>query len=185
MSIAQPIGQTFKVDTYGGCFLTRIDLFFAFKDENLPVWVEIRNVDAGQPGRLLLPHSRKVLEPNQVNLNTTDGTTPTEFIFDSPVYVQDGKEYAIVVRTNSMDYRIWTSQMGEIDIASGGLIDTQPELGVLFKSSNNSTWTSAQMEDIKFTLYKAVFPLDFTGKVSLLDSKIFKVLALSLISVPS
>jgi len=170
MSIAQPIGQTFKVDTYGGCFLTKVDLFFAFKDENLPVWVEIRNVDAGQPGRLLLPHSRKVLEPNQVNLNTTDGTTPTEFIFDSPVYVQDGKEYAIVVRTNSVDYRIWTSQMGEIDIASGGLIDTQPELGVLFKSSNNSTWTSAQMEDIKFTLYKAVFPLDFTGKVSLQNS---------------
>jgi len=170
MAIAQPIAQTFKVDTFGGCFITRVDLYFAFKDENLPVWVELRNSVGGQPGRLLLPHSRKVLEPSDININQTDGSTPTTFVFDSPVYVQDGKEYAFVVRTNSVDYRIWTSQMGEIDIATGTLIDTQPELGVLFKSSNNSTWTSAQMEDIKFTLYKAVFPLDFRGTVSLTNS---------------
>lgn len=170
MSMPQPIGQTFKVDTYGGCFLTAVELYFAYKDENLPVWVEIRNTIAGQPGRMMLPHSRKVLEPDQINLNTTDGTTSTLFRFDSPVFVQEGKEYALVVRTNSTDYRIWTSQLGEIDLSTGSLIDTQPELGVLFKSSNDSTWASAQMEDMKFTLYKAKFPLEVEGVVTLNNS---------------
>ena len=74
MSMPQPIGQTFKVDTYGGCFLTAVELYFAYKDENLPVWVEIRNTIAGQPGRVMLPHSRKVLEPIDINLNTVSYT---------------------------------------------------------------------------------------------------------------
>jgi len=159
MSATNPLAQTFRVNTTGGCFLTKLDLFFAYKDENIPVFVEIRNTIAGTPGNMLIPHSRKVLEPNFVNLNTTDGTTPTTFVFDSPVYVQEGKEYAIVIRTKSTNYRIWTSELGEIDIATGTLIDTQPELGVLFKSSNDSAWQSAQMQDVRFKLYKAVFPL--------------------------
>ena len=166
-NIAQPLGQTFKVESFGGCFITKVDLFFAFKDENLPVWVELRDTIAGAPGRVLIPHSRKVLEPVDININTTNGTTPTTFVFDSPVYLQDGKEYALVVRTNSVDYRIWTSQMGEIDLSTGGLIDTQPELGVLYKSSNNSSWESAQMEDIKFTLYNAKFPLATPAQIEL------------------
>ena len=40
----QPLGQTFKVSTIGGSFLTAVDLFFAFKDPNIPIWCEIRNV---------------------------------------------------------------------------------------------------------------------------------------------
>ena len=73
-SQVQPLAQTFKNDTIGGCFLTSLDLFFAFKDPNLPIWVEIRNVGAGAPGQVVLPHSRKVLEPTQVNENLEDGT---------------------------------------------------------------------------------------------------------------
>jgi len=155
----QPLAQTFKIDAIGGVFLTSVNLFFAAKDTAVPVWIEIRNTIAGTPGNMLIPHSRKVLEPNFVNLNTTDGTTLTTFVFDSPVYVQEGKEYAIVIRTKSTNYRIWTSELGEIDIATGTLIDTQPELGVLFKSSNDSAWQSAQMQDVRFKLYEAVFPL--------------------------
>ena len=33
----QPLGQTFKVSTIGGSFLTAVDLFFAFKDPNIPI----------------------------------------------------------------------------------------------------------------------------------------------------
>ena len=39
-----PLAQTFIVDQEGGCFVTKIDLFFQEKDENLPVRVEIREV---------------------------------------------------------------------------------------------------------------------------------------------
>jgi len=153
----QPLGQTFKIDSQGGCFITSVQLYFAYKDEASPVWVELRNVVAGAPGQRVLPPSRKVLEPSLVQTNSTDGTTPTKFLFDSPIYVQEGQEYAIVVLTKSQNYRIWTAQMGEIDVYSGGVVASQPALGVLYKSSNGSSWTPTQNEDLKFTLNRAFF----------------------------
>ncbi len=163
----QPLGQTFKASSIGGSFLTGIDLYFHSKDPNIPIWVEIRNVIAGAPGQRVLPHSRKVLEPDSVNLDAENGNIPTSFIFDSPVYVQEGQEYAIVVMTKSQDYRIWTAQQGELDVLTGGVISTQPALGVLYKSSNDSAWTPVQNEDLKFTLFKASFDYAVSGTVEL------------------
>ena len=153
----QPLGQTFKIDSQGGCFITSVQLYFAYKDEATPVWVELRNVVAGAPGQRVLPHSRKVLEPSLIQTNNIDGTTPTKFTFDSPVFVQEGQEYAIVILTKSQNYRVWTAQMGEIDIYTGGVVSSQPALGVLYKSSNGSSWTPTQNEDLKFTLNRAFF----------------------------
>ena len=78
-----PLAQTFIVDQEGGCFVTKIDLFFQAKDENLPVRVEIREVINGYPGPRVLPFGRKVLEPSDVNLSD-NATTATTFTFDSP-----------------------------------------------------------------------------------------------------
>ena len=64
-----PLAQTFKVDEDAGCFITSVDLFFAIKDKNLPVWVEIRTVVNGYPGKKLLPLGRKVLEPGDINVD--------------------------------------------------------------------------------------------------------------------
>ena len=167
VSAVQPLGQTFKVSTIGGSFLTAVDLFFAYKDPNIPVWVELRNVIAGAPGQRVLPHSRKVLEPVNINTDENNGTVASRFTFDSPVYVQEGQEYAIVVMTKSQDYRIWTAQMGELDVPTGAVIASQPALGVLYKSSNDSAWTPVQNEDLKFTLYKASFNYTISGTVEL------------------
>ena len=46
-------------------------------------------------------------------------------------------------------------------------VSEQPASGVLFKSANMSTWEPDQMEDIKFTLKKAVFDTSATGTVTL------------------
>ena len=62
--------------------------------------------------------------------------------------------------TQSLDYRLWISELGQVDVSGGNrLVSRQPYLGVLFKSQNNSTWSAVQSEDMKFTLYRA----DFTG----------------------
>ena len=50
---ADPLAQTFIVTETGGCFLTKLDLYFAAKDNTLPVWVEVRNVVNGYPGKKL------------------------------------------------------------------------------------------------------------------------------------
>ena len=45
--------------------------------------------------------------------------------------------------TNSLNYKVWISGLGETDVSgSNRIISTQPHLGSLFKSQNNTTWSS-------------------------------------------
>ena len=56
----------------------------------------------------------------------TQSTTPTHFGFDYPVYLQNDTEYALVIETDSIDYELWSSKLGETDIATSTVITTQP-----------------------------------------------------------
>ena len=80
-----PLAQTFLVTETGGCFLTKLDLYFAQKDNTLPVWVEVRNVVNGYPGKKLLPFGRKVLEPSDVNVDANTGTVQQHLLL-TPQY---------------------------------------------------------------------------------------------------
>ena len=162
-----PLAQTIMCDKEGGMFITSVDIFFSHKDTSLPVWVEVRSVVNGYPGAEILPFSVKSLTPAEVNTNTVDGTTATKFTFNSPVYLRQDLEYAIVVASDSPEYRIWISRLGEIDIGGSRAISTQPTLGSLFKSQNASTWTASQFEDMKFTLRRAVFDITKTAAITL------------------
>ena len=42
-----------------------------------------------------------------------DASVPTSFVFDSPVYLQDGTEYAIVLIANSIKYYVYTAKVGQ------------------------------------------------------------------------
>jgi hypothetical protein len=166
--VHDPLAQTFMVAEDGGCFITEVDIFFAAKDTALPAWVEIRNVVNGYPGPKVLPFGRKVLEPADINIDSSTAATATSYTFDSPVYVQEGIEYCVVVMSDSLDYRLWISQMGEIDVGgTNRIVSKQPHLGVLFKSQNNTTWNSVQQQDMKFTLKKAVFDTTAGGIITL------------------
>ena len=168
-----PLAQTFDVGDPNGLFLTSIDLFFSTKDEELPCSVEIRTVEIGTPTTTIIPLSKKELLPGNINVST-DASVPTRFTFDSPIYLEGGgKEYAIVVVSPSTEYNVWISRLGEEDVSTLGLgesqkvlITQQPYLGSLFKSQNASTWTPSQLEDLKFNLYKAEFSAGTTGTVN-------------------
>ena len=167
-----PLAQTFISEDENGCFLTKIDVFVAAKDDTLPMWVEIRNVVNGYPGPKILPFGRKLLEPSQINVDDTIGATATTFTFDSPVYIQGGIEYCVVLRTNSLNYLVWIAQMGELDVSgSNRVVSKQPTLGVLFKSQNDKTWTAVQSQDLKFKLHKAEFTTT-TGVCTLTNDNI-------------
>ena len=93
-----------------------------------------------------------------MNVDANTGTAATTFTFDSPIYLQEGQEYCFVVMSNSLEYKVWISQMGESDVSgSNRVISAQPHLGTLFKSQNNRTWDAVQSQDMKFTLSKALF----------------------------
>ena len=83
----------------------------------------------GYPGPRILPFGRKVLEPADVNLSD-DATTATTFTFDSPVFLDEGKEYCFVTLTDSLFYKVWISEMGQLDVGGSRLVSEQPHLGV-------------------------------------------------------
>ena len=168
-----PLAQTFIVldtdnndgDRVTGAFLTSCDVYFSEKDSTYPVSMEIRDVVNGQPGPKILPFGRKTLQANEVS-TSTDGSVATTFTFDSPVYVQGGTEYSICLLANTPDYKAWISDLGTQD-TSGNEITDQPHVGVLFKSSNNTTWVPSPTQDLKFTLRRAKFDTSAAGAVTL------------------
>jgi hypothetical protein len=167
-----PLAQTFIVlDTDNqdegvtGAFLTSCDIFFFEKDANYPVAMEVRNVINGSPGPKILPFGRKTLQSSEVS-TSTDGSVATTFTFDSPVYVQGGTEYSICLLANTPDYKVWISDLGTQDTAGNEITD-QPHVGVLFKSSNNSTWSPSPTQDMKFSLKRAKFDTTAAGLVTL------------------
>ena len=157
-----PLAQTFFVDDETGVFITKVDVFFSEKDDNLPVLVQIRETTIGTPNLTILPYSEVELDPKDINLST-DGTVPTTITFESPVYVSGQKEYALILASDSTEYRVFISRLGEPDVTTVGaeagqqLVSKQPILGSLFKSQNATVWTPSQYEDLKFTMYRANF----------------------------
>ena len=76
--------------------MSSLDIYFATKDDNIPVTVQIREVVNGYPSSKILPFSEVTLNPSSIN-TSTDSTTATTFTFDSPVYIQENVEYCFVV----------------------------------------------------------------------------------------
>lgn len=167
-----PLAQTFLVECEGGCFLSKVDIYFATKDENIPVTLEIRTVNNGYPSGEVLAFGSCTLTPDKVNLSSSTVTyldengesvsmrnfdTPTTFEFESPVYVEDGQQYAIVLKSDSVNYRVWIAQIGDTVPNQDYIVSDQPSLGVLFKSQNASTWSAEQNQDLMFTIYRANF----------------------------
>jgi hypothetical protein len=152
-----PLAQSFLVDDETGIFLTRCDLFFRSKDDtDVPVIVQIRTMQTGLPTEIILPFSEIILNPNEVQISG-DGSVATPIVFNSPVYLEGGKEYCICILSNSTKYSVYISRIGENDLLTQTFISNQPYLGSLFKSQNASTWEPSQWEDLKFTLYRADF----------------------------
>ena len=168
-----PIAQTFIVvdesklnsGDQTGHFVTSCDIFFYEKDDNYPVILELRNVDNGYPGPSILPFGRKVLLPEEVN-TSTDAKTATTFTFPSLIYLQQGFEYCLCLIANSIEYKVWISDLGTQD-TDGNEVSEQPHVGILFKGSNNRTWTASHTQDLKFSLKCAKFDITATGSVTL------------------
>ncbi len=171
-----PLAQSFYVRQNGGAFLTKIDVYFASKDASIPVQLELREMVNGYPGKKVLPNSRVLLLPEDVNISTntvtlSDGriyNSPeilTSFEFESPIYVADNTEYCFVLLSDSNNYNVWISQLGDKMVGGDRYISEQPYAGVLFKSQNASTWTANQDQDLTFVIHRAKFDTNVVGSV--------------------
>ena len=170
-----------------GIFVTSVDLYFKQKPApggfftnsalqkrstmQLPVTVKIAEVLNGYPTKNYL--ASKTLQAKDVNTSdipdVNDTSTATKFTFDDPVYLEPAREYALVIGSDSPDYELFISEIGEEVLGSTPVrrISEQPYAGSLFRSQNSSTWTPYQNQDLMFVINKAVFASSGTATFAL------------------
>ena len=167
VQFVDPLSQSFTVDE-SGAFLTKIDVYFAAKDENEKLRCELRTMELGTPtNQLVTEYSQVTLEPRQIR-TSTDASVPTTITFPSPVYLEPDREYCFVLLApTTNEYEVWIARMGEKTVNASILPDAESVVvtkqyigGSLFKSQNGTIWTASQFEDMKFELYKANFVTD-------------------------
>ena len=172
-----PLCQSFTVNETGA-FLTSFDVYFASKDPNAKLTVQLRTMELGVPTHnLVQDFCEIVVNPDYINVSN-DASVPTTFSFPSPVYLPQGEQFALVFLSASSDkYTMWCATMGEKSVKTTQLPDVQSVVvskqylgGSLYKSQNGTIWTASQNQDLAFKLRKARFVGD--GTVRLYNSPI-------------
>jgi hypothetical protein len=172
-----PVAQTLFISSLltsktksSGMYLTKVDLFFATKDSTRPVTVEIHEVEplTGAITPKVVPFSRVTVASADVN-TSSNGSNPTPFYFEAPVYLSNEYEYAIVVipSAGNPNYSVFTAVLGEKDLIGGSVVSEQPAAGVLFTSANQRVYSPIEKEDMKFTAYYAEFNKTSVGNLIL------------------
>ena len=104
--------------------------------------------------------------PDSINVSSdANDSQYTRVTFPSPIFVERGREYAIVILSPfSNNYYAWLARMGEQTIETRNLPDSESVIysrqyvgGSLFKSQNGTTWTADQLDDLKFRINKCSF----------------------------
>ena len=152
-----PLAQTFIVDTAGGVFASSCEIYIATEDAAIPINLSIRSVENGTPTQSVVPGSSVNMYPGSIT-TSTNGSVATKFTFDHPIYLGQDQEYAIVLISQSDDYKVFIAETGGFDLAnSANRVTKQPYNGVFFTSQNASTWTPEQTKDLKFKLNRCNF----------------------------
>ena len=166
-AISSPLAQTFLVQgdaevEVTGRFLTSVDVYFAAKDDTLPITLEIRSVLSEYPTGKVLPFSRVIKASADVNVSDT-AATATTFTFPGLVFLEIGVMYALVLKCATPEYECWITRIGDTDIGGTRTISKQPHIGVLYKSQNGNLLLPSPQEDLKFAVRAAKFDNSKTG----------------------
>ena len=142
-TLIDPVAQTFTLTA--GSQISGVDLFFTAKGAS-GVHVQLRETSAGYPTRVVLAES----------IIAADALTVGKFqriLFDAPVALTSGVEYALVVLCDDADTALGVAELGSFDSSAQQWVTAQPyTVGVLLSSSNASTWTAHQTKDLTFRL---------------------------------
>ena len=182
-----PICQTFifYANEYpNGCFIKSIKAFFRNKpaDNGLPVTCYLLGTTNGYPDGEYLSNAVATLYPKDVKVSQTphilDPDTYTEFEFPVPVYVKPETMYALMLKTDTNEYTVYTAKLGDFAISSTAKnlptdadpetpfkISTTPYIGSLFLSQNTITWDSDQNQDLMFEIVRCDFDISQTPTI--------------------
>lgn len=157
-----PIAQSLliEVDQFGtqGIFITKAVFYFRKKHSFLPVTLEIRAMENGVITRKGVPYGKVTLFPADVNVSM-DGSAPTPFIFETPVFLPNFEEFAFILKPEAAnpDYEVFIARLGENDLITARPGTAQPHAGMVYASSNDRFYNAIQDETMKFEVYHATF----------------------------
>jgi len=178
ITLLDPIAQTFIVDKDSfpqGTFLSSVDLFFRTKpSNNTPVKLCIVGTTNGIPTGSPLDYSQVIVYPINVNVSENpqylDSTTYTRFRFEVPVYIRPDTLYALVIQSNTSDYKLWSAAQNDLPVASSvkelptdptptalSKIAKSPYVGSFFESQNGITYSPDQTKDLMFVINRCSF----------------------------
>lgn len=176
-----PLAQSFTLTQ--GRHITGIDLKFAAKGSNSnSVVVQIRESDNGYPSRTVVADA--VIQGSSIV--TTNTWVRADF--GTPVYLEPGVEYFIVLLTDDSTHAVRVAELGKYDNTANRFVTAQPyTVGVLLSSSNNSTWTPHQEKDLTFRLAGASFTAteQVVNLGSITVSNMTDLLALAPVDLPT
>lgn len=162
-----PLAQTFYIngqENPNGIFVTKVEAFLSTKDSVIPIRGELRGVENGIPNSIHIPDAYAYVSPADVNLPTDINSmsavraAPTTFEFPEPVYLLPDREYAFVLKAETIEYNAYVAETYDFVLGSTeARVNRQPTLGSLFTSQNGFTWTPDQSKDLMFKLYRAKF----------------------------
>jgi hypothetical protein len=174
-----PLVQTFftpSSNTNGtdyGCFATSVNLFFSSvptgNATQFPVSVYLVDTVNGFPTSNVLGISTMRYEQiswtdgQNTFPNSSNSQTYTKFSFAEPIYLAPGTEYGIAIYSESPEYDVWVSQLGETVVNGSQLVSSAPYVGSFFEAQNASAWNPIPNQQLMFVLNKAAFSLSPTS----------------------
>lgn len=138
-----PLAQTFVLPQAQQ--IGAVELWFKVRGTK-PVTIQIRETLSSVPTRAVLAEARIA----NAQIQTTGAT---RIVFPTPVWLQAGVEYALVVLTDDTETELEIAELGKWDSTAQRWVTSQPyQVGVLLSSSNASSWTAHQDKDLAFRL---------------------------------
>ena len=150
---SDPLAQSFVFEQ--DTILSQVGLFFSAKDATRPAVVQIRDMVNGYPGTTV--YAETLVPSSQVQASS-DSSAETLVEFNQPVYCKAGTFYCVVILSDCNSYEMFYAELAGRDILTNKYISSQPyTAGVMFSSSNSTTWTAHQTCDLKIKLYKCYY----------------------------
>lgn len=167
MALPTPFAQTFFVDAAtnpDGVFVHSIDVCFAFKDDSLPITMQLRPVVDGYPSPSQIYHNGQcTLFPDVIPcsdgadvLPSLYNNTATRFAFDAPVYLAPG-EHALVFASGSTQYFLYMAKIQDPILGGDRAFSSQPYIGSMFRAQNSDAWSPYLNQSLMFKVNRCSF----------------------------
>lgn len=148
-----PLAQSFSIPE--DRFVTSLGLYFKEKDPLKAVVLQVRNTVNGYPGTVV--YAEEIIKSDSINVSD-DARAVTKVKLTNPVYCKANEVYSVCILSDSDKYKMWVATLGQRDVTTQEFVLSQAyTTGVLFSSSNGTTWTAHQTSDLKLDVYSTKF----------------------------